>query len=823
MWRLFLVLLHIALASACGGGSSAGPLADNTELVEVIDEQEPVSGTDGTATEDPVVDDGTSEPESGTDTIVEMTLPEQEPFSGVLAAADYTHFESPTISPLALSPSGGRLFAVNTTAGRLSVFSLQSPLLPELIREIPVGLEPVSVLPVSDDEAWVVNHVSRSISVVSVERGIVVATLPAGNEPADIVLAGSPAHVFVSAARDNALRIYDLANRQLVHVQSIAGEHPRHLAASADGRKVYASLALGGNRTTFIPAWENPYQEPGIEGLPDAPAVGRIVDALDPEFTEVLPFTLLTHDIAELDTDTGTVRYFDRLGTVNFAVAVRPQTEDIYLAGTEANNLTFFLPALRDAFVSNRVSRINTSGGASATIHLDGTQQWFDTPVEERRRLALAQPVDLVFEPSGDYFWLAAFGSDRVARVRHDGVVESRIDLSPAGTHASAKRGPRGLALGTAALYVFNRISSTVQVIDTATLKVSAEVVLGTHDPTPEVIRHGRGFLYDARLSASGTSSCASCHVDAGVDNLGWNLGDPDGNMVYVRDPVSDELFAFHPMKGPMVTQALAGLKGTGPFHWRGDVADLNSFNVLFDKLMGGGRLPDDDMSALSAFIETIALPANPWLHLDGSLPSQVNGYDPTLGLLDFADDGRCGGCHTLPGEPFEFRLATNGRQNPAKVAIPRQAYKKIGYQNVPGAVSTIGFGTAQDGRIAFFIGEDARALAYAWDTGTAPTVGHSITVDSANVAVTETLWQWTTLEQKAIAGRNDLVLHGDVGGAIVAMLYNPADQLYHTCAPEPLSLSREQLENAAANAGTVFTLTGWPPGNARCDRFTGL
>ena len=74
-----------------------------------------------------------------------------------------------------MSADGTRLFAVNTPNQTLSVFDLTVATSPQLIAEIPVGLEPVSVNPANDDIAWVVNQLSNSISIVSVSKGIVLA------------------------------------------------------------------------------------------------------------------------------------------------------------------------------------------------------------------------------------------------------------------------------------------------------------------------------------------------------------------------------------------------------------------------------------------------------------------------------------------------------------------------------------------------------------------------------------------------------------------------------------------------------------------------
>src|SRR5215475_6225475 len=110
-----------------------------------------------------------------------------------LAPGRFTTFESGQVRPLALSPNGKLLLALNTPDNRLEVFHVGSSGLSHRA-SVPVGLEPVAVAAPSDDEAWVVNHLSDSVSVVKLSQdgrsGAVVRTLLVGDEPRDIVFAG---------------------------------------------------------------------------------------------------------------------------------------------------------------------------------------------------------------------------------------------------------------------------------------------------------------------------------------------------------------------------------------------------------------------------------------------------------------------------------------------------------------------------------------------------------------------------------------------------------------------------------------------------------
>ena len=62
------------------------------------------------------------------------------------ANAPFTLFETGQVRPLALSPDGALLFALNTPDGRLEIFSTRDPSgAPVRVASVPVGLEPVAV------------------------------------------------------------------------------------------------------------------------------------------------------------------------------------------------------------------------------------------------------------------------------------------------------------------------------------------------------------------------------------------------------------------------------------------------------------------------------------------------------------------------------------------------------------------------------------------------------------------------------------------------------------------------------------------------------
>jgi DNA-binding beta-propeller fold protein YncE len=295
------------------------------------------------------------------------------------------NFEGRQVHPICVSSDGSRLFAVNTAASRLSVFALADPSRPALLVEVPVGLEPISVRARSNEEAWVVNEISDSVSVVSVSRRLVAATLQVKDEPADVVFAGGLA--FVSVSGDREIRVFNATNHALVAAIPVQGVAPRAMAVSPDASKVYVAMAISGNGTTIVPTSDAPPQPaPARPDLPPPPPAGLIVRAEDTNWSHVIRYRVMDHDVAEIDAgELGVTRYFSKVGTIILGIAVRPTDGDLFVANTEARNLVHFETQLRGHAVDSRVTRIRINDGSSVSWDLNG---WMDYAVFRTRPAA---------------------------------------------------------------------------------------------------------------------------------------------------------------------------------------------------------------------------------------------------------------------------------------------------------------------------------------------------------------------------------------------------------------------------------------------------
>ncbi len=717
-----------------------------------------------------------------------------------MAAQDaHVNWETPHVHPLDLTPDGARLLAVNTPDGLLEVFDATGAV-PVPVAAIPVGIDPVSVRARHATEAWVVNHISDSISIVDLVTGQVTATIPTDDEPADVIFAGAPPRAFVSCSQANTVLVFDPDDLAAAPIRLvIEGEEPRALATDRFCRTVYVGIFESGNGSTILgggstmgggfppnvvsdPAGPyggtNPppndggaFQPPVNGALPAAPAVGLIVkqvgggpwmDDNGGDWTDLVSgaqaglsgrpvgWNVVDHDIAVIDADSLSISYVDRLMNIVMAVAFNPADKQITAVGTDGTNEIRFEPNLRGTFTRVQLGLSDDTATSVVDLnpHLDYTQ---GTLLQSERDESLGDPRGIAWRAQGGVGYVTGMGSNNVIVIDATG---ARDGLAPT---IEVGEGPTGIVIHENAdrAYVLNKFDSSVSVID-LTLELQVAVV-DFFDPEVPAVKVGRQHLYDTHKSSGlGQIACGSCHVDARMDRLAWDLGDPGGFM----DPVAGQNLAaglpqlagtfedFHPMKGPMLTQTLQDIIGKEPLHWRGDRDGIEAFNPAFIALQGDDTaLTPTEMQEFEDFLATIHFPPNPFRAFDNTLPTSLplDGHfttgrfgpagqplgpgDAVEGLALYRppnqlDAVACVTCHTLPtglGADMTFSLTTftyqpfplgpNGERHHALVPVDgstnvsiktphlRNLYERVGF-NTTQSTNTAGFGFLHDGSV---------------------------------------------------------------------------------------------------------------------------
>jgi DNA-binding beta-propeller fold protein YncE len=203
----------------------------------------------------------------------------------VTAAPSFIEFETGPVRPVAMSPDGTRLFVTNIPNGTLEIFNITATGLTPAGRVL-VGLEPCAVAARNNNEVWGVNHLSDSVSVVTLTgTPRVTRTLLVGDEPRDIVFAGSQNLAFITTAHRgqhrtdpsianvpgagdprlttpsipradvwvfNPAQLGNTVGGTPQRIMSFFTDTPRALAVSADKNTVFVAGFKTGNQTSVV-------------------------------------------------------------------------------------------------------------------------------------------------------------------------------------------------------------------------------------------------------------------------------------------------------------------------------------------------------------------------------------------------------------------------------------------------------------------------------------------------------------------------------------------------------------------------------------------
>ncbi len=592
---------------------------------------------------------------------------------GQINTTNFFNWETIPVHPVALSPDGNTLAVCNLPDNRLELFDVTSGI-PVAKGSIPVGLDPVTVRFRTASEAWVVNYISDSVSIIDVPSQRVFNTLTTSNEPSDVVFASSPPRAYISCGQPNLVQVFDPASLLLTTNLAIDGNRPRAMDVSPDGSKVYVAIFESGNASTIIgPGISQGLPRPSPVNFPNAPSLGlnpppnagtNFIPLINPVITNPPPrvglivkknsanrwmddnsgdwteyirgtnaaFTgripgwdLPDHDLAVVDTANLSIHYATGLMNICMALAVNPASGTVSVIGTDALNNLRFQPVLQGIFIRVNLAQVNPSDLTSVVSDLNPhlTYQTRQVSMAERNK-SIGDPRGIVWNSAGTRGYVTGLGSDNLVIIDANG---NRVGLNPS---IDLGRGPTGLALDEARnrLYIYNRFEGSVTSVD-----LTAEKVVDTHpffDPTPPVINAGRRHLYNThQTSGLGQLACASCHVDTRFDRLAWDLGDPTDvakvitNINFVFSPASTN--NFHPMKGPMTTQTLQDIIGHEPFHWRGDRDSIEQFDSTFTNLQAAtSGLATNEMAEFKSFLATVRFPPNPFRQFDNSLTTNL-------------------------------------------------------------------------------------------------------------------------------------------------------------------------------------------------------
>ena len=141
---------------------------------------------------------------------------------------------------ISLTNTGKILINVNTETNSVTVFGVKSngDVL-EKIAEIPVGREPHSVAVLRNNEAYVTNSASGTVSVIGLKgkgENKVIAEIPVGTEPRGCALTPSGNRLYVANHTAGTVSVIDTSTRTVIDTIEVGG-NPAAIAITDDGDK----------------------------------------------------------------------------------------------------------------------------------------------------------------------------------------------------------------------------------------------------------------------------------------------------------------------------------------------------------------------------------------------------------------------------------------------------------------------------------------------------------------------------------------------------------------------------------------------------------
>lgn len=363
------------------------------------------------------------------------------------------------------------VYVVNAESGSITVLDAATH---KKLAEVAVGRDPRTLaIARGGGSLFVANMLDDSVSVLALKDLKVSATLAVPDEPYGVVCSPAADLAFVSCSGGDAgvICFIDTAALKVVGKLTVLS-HPRGLAVSADGKRLYVTHFLTGQVS--------------------------VVDVAERK--------LLTTIATGLDS--------------NMAqhIVINPSGTRAYLPHIRSNVATTSM--LFDTIVFPVVSVIEI--GPSLTLR---------ALIEHRRKEkigldAVDRPVNMpfaaAFSPDGRQLFVVNSGSDDLSIIDlEDGTNPRQVG------HVDVGKNPRGIVLtsdGTKA-FVANHVANEVAVVDARAMKVVDRVTV-TNDKRPAAVKRGQALFFSSarpELSRDRWISCASCHFDGGIDGRTWN------------------------------------------------------------------------------------------------------------------------------------------------------------------------------------------------------------------------------------------------------------------------------------------------------------
>ena len=300
-----------------------------------------------------------------------------------------------------------------------------------IIATIPVGDQPESMAfyPAKNTH-YSVNHTPNTVSVVDASTNTEITQITIGNSPVDVAVYPARDRVYVANGGSNTVSVINASSNLVIATISIS-DSPRGLAVDSERDVVYVTLRNAGN-VTIVDAATNTVTTSISVGAAASRPIAAAVN-LDTDKLYVLKRGTIGQSVAVIDVTTNTLSSTIILNNNQFLrdIVVDSTTNTVYVtndlsSGSNPSDQLFVIDGATDALI--QIIGMNTA------------------------------PKEMFFDAITQRLFVSETGAGTVTVI--DTTTNTKISECAVGNS------PRGLALNSGLLYVNNRNTDEVLVID---------------------------------------------------------------------------------------------------------------------------------------------------------------------------------------------------------------------------------------------------------------------------------------------------------------------------------------------------------------------
>lgn len=546
-------------------------------------------------------------------------------FAGILAGpalAGPAQYLGPTC--VVAAKDGGTLFVLNADADQVAVVATAGG---KVLRTIALPATPTG-LALSPDGAklYVTCGLPQgTVSVVDVASGQVAGQIPAGHTPGAPVVSPDGKRLYVANRFNNDVAVIDPeAKKELARVPAV--REPIAAAITPDGKTLFVANLVPNDRS-------------------DAYDVAAVVTVIDTATNQASPIRLLNGSSSLRGicvSPDGKYAY-----VAHILARYQMPTTQLERGWMNTNALSIIDAAAKklvntvllddvDLGAANPWGVATTADGKYVCVTHAGTHELSVIDIGGvMAKLAKIPAEAKPGEPGKPYDDRGSFSSPTLADVPNDlaflvdlrrRIKLQRMDITGMVPEGPMVNGPRGLAVVGSKVYVALHFSDNLAAVDLEPKpqKLVTLIPLGP-EPKLTVQRRGEVFFHDADLCFQHWQSCASCHPDARIDGLNWDLMN-DG----LGNPKNNRSMLLVHKTPPSMSE---GVRATAEEAVRSGIKHIQ-FAVR----------PDEDAVAIDEYLKSLTPVPSPHL-VNGQLSESAKRGK----ALFFSEGVGCATCHPEP------------------------------------------------------------------------------------------------------------------------------------------------------------------------------